>query len=221
MALPASGQISMDDIRIELGVPTQTPFGLNEARSGTYQALNQFSPSLPPSSGTVSLASWYNYCQSCGYSSGTFYYSSASVEIACAGTPNTTLYWTGSLGIGTILYTNTGGSQASQGYYSNGTNWYYQTCPDACSITDSGDCTSPSYGLYTADEYYCDGVTCTFSMSDVLVAFALPFTPNYGKFYELQAGGFYYILSEEVFTGPGAICNASPNYTNCNSWCSV
>ena len=41
MALPASGQISMDDIRVELGVPTQSPFGLNEARSGTYVALNQ------------------------------------------------------------------------------------------------------------------------------------------------------------------------------------
>ena len=72
----------------------------------------------------------------------------------------------------------------------------------------------------TKVEYYCDGLTCTFSMSDVLVAFALPFTPNYGKFYSLQAGGFYYILSAES-TGPGAICDATPNFTNCNSWCFV
>jgi hypothetical protein len=53
----------------------------------------------------------------------------------------------------------------------------------------------------------------------VLVALQDIYTPNIGKFYELQAGGFYYILSEEVFTGPGAICNASPNYTNCDDWC--
>ena len=224
MALPASGQISMDDIRVELGVPTQSPFGLNEARLGTYVSINQFSPSKPPSSGQVSLASWYSYCQNCGYNSGTFYYSGTSAALACAGSPNTTLYWSGSLGLGTILYTNsTGTAEASQGYWSNGTNAYFQNCPDGCGdgITSITACSSPSYGLYTADEYYCDGVTCTFSMSDVLVAFALPFTPNYGKFYELQAGGFYYILTEEVFTGPGAICNASPNYTNCNSWCSV
>jgi hypothetical protein len=63
MALPASGQISMDDIRVELGVPSQSPFGLNEARSGTYVALNTNSPTLPPSSGTVSLSDWYSYDQ--------------------------------------------------------------------------------------------------------------------------------------------------------------
>ena len=66
MALPLSGQISMDDIRVELGVPTQSPFGLNEARDGTYVALNQNSPTLPPSSGTVSLSDWYSYDQDAG-----------------------------------------------------------------------------------------------------------------------------------------------------------
>ena len=66
MALPSSGTISMDMIRIELGVPTQSPFGLNEARSGTYVALNQNSPTLPPSSGQVSLSDWYSYNQNAG-----------------------------------------------------------------------------------------------------------------------------------------------------------
>jgi len=148
MALPGSGTISMDDIRIELGVQAQTPFGLDEARSGTYGAINQCSTYKPPSSGSISLSDWWGYDHT-------------------------------------------------------------QAC-------------SASYGLYTADEYYCDGnFECVFSLSDVVVAFALPFTPNYGKFYGLQAGGFYYILSEEVFTGPGAICDASPNFTNCDSWCTV
>lgn len=133
MALPASGQISMDDIRVELGVPTQSPFGINEARLGTYVSINQFSPSKPPSSGQVSLSSWYSYCQNCGYNSGSFYYSSGSAALACAGTPDTTLYWSGSLAISTILYTNsTGTAEASQGYWSNGTDAYFQNCPDGC-----------------------------------------------------------------------------------------
>ena len=61
MALPGSGTISMDMIRIELGVPSQSPFGLNEARSGTYAAINPNSTYKPPSSGTVSLSDWYGY----------------------------------------------------------------------------------------------------------------------------------------------------------------
>ena len=225
MALPASGQISMDDIRVELGVPTQSPFGINEARLGTYVAINQFSPSKPPSSGQVSLSSWYSYCQNCGYNSGSFYYDASSAATACAGSPNTILYWTGSLALATILYTDSlGTSEASQGYWSNGTDAYFQNCPDGCGdgITSITACDTPTYGLYTADEYYCDNNNeCVFSLADVLVAFELPFTPNYAKFYELQAGGFYYSLIEEVFTGPGAICNPSPNFTNCDSWCTV
>lgn len=69
MALPSSGQISMNDIRVELGVPSQSPFGLNEARNGTYVAINQCSPSKPPATGQVSLSDWYGYNQSaaCNY----------------------------------------------------------------------------------------------------------------------------------------------------------
>jgi hypothetical protein len=61
MALPLSGQISMNDIRVELGVPSQSPFGLNEARSGTYATINPCSTYRPPATGQVSLSSWYGY----------------------------------------------------------------------------------------------------------------------------------------------------------------
>jgi len=61
MALPGSGTISMDMIRIELGVPTQTPFGLGEAREGQYGAINPCSTYKPPSTGTISLSDWYGY----------------------------------------------------------------------------------------------------------------------------------------------------------------
>lgn len=61
MALPLSGQISMNDIRVELGIPSQSPFGLNEARNGTYVPLNTCSPYLPPTTGPISLSDWYGY----------------------------------------------------------------------------------------------------------------------------------------------------------------
>ena len=75
MALPSSGQISMDDIRIELGVPTQSPFGLNEARSGTYAAINPCSTYKPPATGQISLSDWYgyNHTQACPFYEIVFY----------------------------------------------------------------------------------------------------------------------------------------------------
>jgi hypothetical protein len=68
MALPSSGQISMDDIRVELGVPTQSPFSLDAARAGTYVTINPCSTYKPPSTGQISLSDWYGYnqTQSCG-----------------------------------------------------------------------------------------------------------------------------------------------------------
>lgn len=65
MALPPSGQISMDNIRVELGVPSQAPFDIDDARKGIYVALNPYSPTTPPATGQVSISDWYSYCQSC------------------------------------------------------------------------------------------------------------------------------------------------------------
>lgn len=83
MALPSSGQISMNDIRIELGVPTQTPFGLNEARSGTYGAINPCSTYKPPATGQISLSDWYgyNHTQACDFYEIVFY--GSTTDEAC------------------------------------------------------------------------------------------------------------------------------------------
>jgi photosystem II stability/assembly factor-like uncharacterized protein len=146
MSLPSSGTISMDMIRAELGVPSQSPFSLNTARSGGYVPINYFAPSYPPNSGEVSLASWYNYCQNCGFTTGTFYYDATSPINACGGTPDTTLYWSGTLTYGTILYTDISKSEAAQGWWSDGTNSYFQNCPDGCGdgITNIVSCTQPT-----------------------------------------------------------------------------
>jgi len=83
MSLPSSGQISMDDIRIELGVPTQTPFGLDEARDGDYGAINPCSTYKPPSTGQISLSDWYgyNHTQACNFYEIVFY--GSTTDEAC------------------------------------------------------------------------------------------------------------------------------------------
>ena len=101
-------------------------------------------------------------------------------------------------------------------YYDGTTCWVVNSSGE---ITGTSTCTA-TYRLFEADEYVCDGNNCDFVTSSVLVALQDVYTPNIGKFYELQAGGFYYGLVEEVYSGPGAILNPT-NYTNCSDWCSA
>jgi hypothetical protein len=123
MSLPTSGSISMDMIRAELGVPSQSPFSLNTARSGGYVTLNTNSPTLPPATGQVSLASWYGYCQTC--KAYYFSYQSTSVLACLNNDPITILSNTIPIGVGSII-TDANGAQAPYPYfYSDGTNWYY------------------------------------------------------------------------------------------------
>lgn len=72
MALPSSGTITMNDIRAELGIPSQSPFSLNDAEDGIYVTLNPCSPSLPSSTNPASMSEWYGYdhnyvCCTCKY----------------------------------------------------------------------------------------------------------------------------------------------------------
>ena len=65
MALPASGPLSMNDIRVELGVPSQAPMSLEAASIGTYGTINTCSPSRPNSSAPYAISEWYSYCHTC------------------------------------------------------------------------------------------------------------------------------------------------------------
>jgi hypothetical protein len=102
-------------------------------------------------------------------------------------------------------------------YYDGVTCWVVNS---SGVITGTASCDEPTYRLFEADEYICVDGNCEFQQADVLVALQDIYTPNIGKFYELQAGGFYYSLVTEVYTGPGAILNPT-NYTLCSSWCFV
>jgi hypothetical protein len=139
MGLPTSGPISMDDIRAELGVPSQSPFSLDTARAGGYVTLNTNSPTTPPSSGQVSLSSWYGYCQTCDTYNFTY---SDTQAIACLNNdPITIISSTIPIGVGSVL-TNPDGSQAPPDYYySDGTNWYYATGNlETTTVTSTGAC---------------------------------------------------------------------------------
>jgi len=63
MALPSSGQISLGDIRTELGMPSTSNFSLvNASTSATgYPILNPFSPLKPNSTPPYSISEWYGY----------------------------------------------------------------------------------------------------------------------------------------------------------------
>jgi hypothetical protein len=65
MPLPSSGTLSMNDIRVELGVPAQAPMSLQAASVGTYGTINVCSVSRPNGSAPYAISEWYGYCHTC------------------------------------------------------------------------------------------------------------------------------------------------------------
>jgi hypothetical protein len=61
MALPSSGTLTMNAIRIELGISTQSPFSLDTAENGGYVTINVCSPSRPSSGNPAAMSEWYSY----------------------------------------------------------------------------------------------------------------------------------------------------------------
>lgn len=55
----------MNDIRVELGISTQSPFSLDTATNGGYVALNPCSPYLPIATNPDAISEWYGYCHTC------------------------------------------------------------------------------------------------------------------------------------------------------------
>jgi hypothetical protein len=147
MALPLSGQISMNDIRIELGIPTQTPFSLSDAVNGVYVVINTCSPFYPSTTPPYNLSNWYGYDHSyvCCYSvAGNWYRSTLSSANACT-LPGTVQNLYNSTGTTPVLneyvYRNTSCTiPAFPGWYSDGSNWFYIEGTDPGLVTDEGLC---------------------------------------------------------------------------------
>lgn len=181
MALPASGQISMNDIRIELGLPSQAPFNIDDARKGAYVPLNPYSPSLPPATGAVSLASWYSYCHTCTplyahtvYVADVYEYLSpwSSAAAACSGTRSypVTVYSSSSvLTSGSTLW-----RLGFQSYYqfnvyaASGDLWVYdgtggkpiRMTNNTSNVVNAVDSCAPYYESFTARYDYTTGPIC-------------------------------------------------------------
>lgn len=125
MALPLSGTVSMNDIRIELGIPTQSPFSLTSASTGSYVAINQCSTYKPNASAPYAISEWYGYCHTCACWSGNLSTGTTCAN-ACLFLSATTYYsdcYTPD--VGCHFYSGPGlTNPAPDGYYSDGTYCY-------------------------------------------------------------------------------------------------
>ena len=138
--------------------------------------------------------------------------------------PITIISNTNPIAVGSILTLGDGSSAFAPYYYSDGSNWYYADSnvseQTQTEVMSTGSCSSPTYNLYYADEYICDGIGCSYVQSNVLVALDNTVSPIYSGFYVLAAGGFLYTLTSSTSTGPGAILNTT-HYDDCISICGV
>jgi hypothetical protein len=138
-----------------------------------------------------------------------------------------TVYSTSSsIGVGTALYYDVYGitqiqanpsSDPSLNYYKIGSN-SIQFSNNY--IIDSVVSCSPAYTTYYADEYECDGIDCAYVQSNVLVVLPTSFTPDYTKYYLLQAGGPRIFFLDTTTTGVGLILSTT-NYNSCLEICGV
>ncbi len=85
MPLPTSGPLGLQQIRAELGVPSQAPFSLDVASNGGYAAINPCSNNYPVASNPDAISDWFGYCHSC--TCGYYFcmgFSTVSCATACA-----------------------------------------------------------------------------------------------------------------------------------------
>lgn len=117
MALPSSGQISLNQIRAELGMSSISNFSLFKASTSAtgYPILNPFSPVKPNNLSPYSISEWY------GYSSATIYWSN---NFAGFGASNLKIYVNGVL---VLNNTNSLGTGASGTLVINNGNTFYAT----------------------------------------------------------------------------------------------
>ena len=170
MALPSSGALSMNDIRIELGIPSQAPFSLDTAENGGYVAINQCSPSRPSASNPATISEWYGYNHSAAcYNIGSNFVFSSTTCCAGGGSTTYTVYSCCSpLALNCKVWSNSGCTTAlGDGYWTNQDNntCYYvsggeiktiSSCESTVTVNvyikynSASDETLSNYGFYYA-----------------------------------------------------------------------
>ena len=129
MPLQSSGEISIDDIRTEIGTT-----------DGSLRSLSNTAGKTTPDA----MSEFYGYSHS-SVSSGTLYYSTFSGDDACAFGTGGTYYWSGSgdpVINGYAIYTNSAlTSIAAAGWYSSSLKYrLWVTTPSAGWSDSAEDC---------------------------------------------------------------------------------
>lgn len=153
MVLPSSGQISFNDLRVELGVSSQAPFSIASASAGTYATINTNSPVYPDAAAPHLISEWYSYNHTAAActalnSSNNLQYSTSTPGSpgTCDGSqyPNSRVFYStdcSTLGAGCTIYFSSpcsvGNLAYGQGvlYITDGSNYYIL---DASSVTSLG-----------------------------------------------------------------------------------
>lgn len=156
MALPSSGQISMNDIRVELGIPTQSPFSLSDAVNGVYVTINTCSPNFPSTTPPYNLSDWYGYDHNyvcCTCKNVTIYIDQQDLDNA---TNNTNPSYDGTV----FWYYNRccGNGYTTTSWTSSGT--YVDTL---CACEENG--TAGLYYYYSDTIFYSNNSTITYNSS--------------------------------------------------------
>lgn len=173
MTLPSTGnQISFNQIRIELGVGSQSPFNLSSAMSGLYGAIQKCSVPYPAPDDPDGINEWWSYNHNAtaslvipdsGYPNDyTFDYSGTSCATAC-GLPvagNTTLYTANSVYYTNLICT----SYPTAGYYASITRNVCYNIGSSGVLNGTSACTTTTTTTTTTTPPSC---TNTFSYVNV------------------------------------------------------
>lgn len=167
MTLPSSGPISFNDIRIELGVPSQAPFSLDAAENGTYATIQQCATPRPSSANPASISEWYGYNHS------------ATGSVALTNLEGSSTLGTGVMDSATAC--TLGANQAFTAYVYDSIYYVYNTCTTSLNfffgdpttdtwyefsfgtLVNSGDCSTSCVGAggsCTDTSECCSGLVC-------------------------------------------------------------
>jgi hypothetical protein len=224
--LTAGKSVSVDDAATEVTI------------TSTGTCTNTITQTIPCAGETTTTTTL-------GYVTFTLAYSTIDGETACSNYPtiDTTNYYAApasTLTTGTIIYTDTALTiPASNGFYSNGTNyWNTGAIPGAgnlqnqtaCSGNTTSTTTEPpttttttagiTYDNYHADQYDC--ATCTLQSVDTVIAFPTGTSVTVDKWYAPESlnGYVYRLTSLTPQTGPGLIMLTS-EFNSCAFACMV
>ena len=132
MTLPASGQVAMSQINVELGRSATSQISWDTAENGGYGAINTLSRSRPNASNPAAMSEWYSYNHTAGGGGGPTFFEYVLGQNLTNGNQACSSFFFGEVGLywgnspdfaATIgLFADSNGTTfAPPSWYSNGT----------------------------------------------------------------------------------------------------